>query len=676
MKATSPLRLYVLAVLCLPFAPLFCVMDVDVNIYAVGQGNGILVKGGNHAMLIDAGSSASRLTALFHNRAFRDGRLEGAKERYKIDNPKEQEKSLDNTEGNRETPPPAPSETSTAATPPTLSSALIQDTSSQTGESSSNATTPEAASTSPQTTPQERRKRPRNNMESPEESKSANSRPTKKARHKKEQVAYIEDLLRKIRSDLPDDPNDQSDAPRKYLQTIVVTHPDSDHYDLIPRLLEVQNRVKVDNIVLSGFYEDYENPRQNRFLTWLQQMQTEGLLTNAPLFTGTTRADGKQLDENGEPLEVYEQNYARAYHSYLSDTTEREQQIEEALQIFGGSTDPQNSNPFFEILSMNAGHDTAPVQPSEEDPPVSCINAESNVNSLVLRLSAPCLRNEQSEINRFVFCGDATERTWERIHKLFARRLKKDPRFLNTDYLLVSHHGSPHDGCTSKTMLKLLAPKICFVSAGRHKKCHHPGKEVIELLTGDESPLWQTKEHSMAYFGVHPTEAQKKKKKGHKKKPLCARRRDNITHALFSTFIHGDMHVPMHEDFQVAISYNKMPSVQAYQNDALQDFLCTLHGLPGVSFKIVEGKQATEAMQELEKEAQEDDEHIFVWCQALGQTGNVHPYLAEVQPNLDYIKREDFFDLPLQHFLYDAENKTFTQMCVDESNAVPMEIEE
>ncbi len=65
MKATLPLHLYVLAVLCLPFAPLFGVMDVDVNIYAVGQGNGVLVKGGNHAMLIDAGSSASRLTALF-----------------------------------------------------------------------------------------------------------------------------------------------------------------------------------------------------------------------------------------------------------------------------------------------------------------------------------------------------------------------------------------------------------------------------------------------------------------------------------------------------------------------------------------------------------------------------------------------------------------------------------
>ena len=82
MKATFLLRLSLFTILCLPFAPLFCAIDVDVNIYAVGQGNGVLVKGGGHAMLIDAGSSASRLTALFHNRAFRHGRLEGEKENF------------------------------------------------------------------------------------------------------------------------------------------------------------------------------------------------------------------------------------------------------------------------------------------------------------------------------------------------------------------------------------------------------------------------------------------------------------------------------------------------------------------------------------------------------------------------------------------------------------------
>ncbi len=56
MKATLLLRLSLFTILCLPFAPLFCAIDVDVNIYAVGQGNGVLVKGGDHAMLIDAGS--------------------------------------------------------------------------------------------------------------------------------------------------------------------------------------------------------------------------------------------------------------------------------------------------------------------------------------------------------------------------------------------------------------------------------------------------------------------------------------------------------------------------------------------------------------------------------------------------------------------------------------------
>ena len=51
MKAIFSLRFPLFIILCLPFTPLFGVMNVDVNIYAVGQGNGVLVKGGDHAML-------------------------------------------------------------------------------------------------------------------------------------------------------------------------------------------------------------------------------------------------------------------------------------------------------------------------------------------------------------------------------------------------------------------------------------------------------------------------------------------------------------------------------------------------------------------------------------------------------------------------------------------------
>lgn len=705
MKATPPLHLYVLAVLCLPFAPLFGVIDVDVNIYAVGQGNGVLVKGGDHAMLIDAGSSASRLTALFHNRAFRDGRLEGEKERYKIDNPEENnEEDSESATEHQAAPAPQLSNSksktvagktsgdrtaSVNATSPTLSSALVRDTSSQTEESSSSdsaSDTPPAGAKAAQassatTSSQDTNKRARDEQRDPnpraaKKPRVEKSKQAKQNVHEAERRAYIEDLLKKIRSDLPDDPKDQS---RKYLQTVVVTHPDSDHYNLIPRLLEVKHRVKVDNIVLSGFYEDYEDQHQNKFLTWLLQMQTEGLLTNAPLFTGTNRADGKRLDESEAPLSIGYRDYARAYNSYLPDRTEREEKIEKALQIFGGDPKKQKNKPFFEILSMNAGHarvematlPTKEKKPAKHKPSVYRANTGGNANSVVLRLTVPHTdidEADSSKKSRFIFAGDATEETWDHMQTSFVNILKSNPRFLETDYLLISHHGSPHEGCTSETIIKLLEPKACFLSVGRHKGYHHPGKAIIELLTDEESSLWRTKEHSMAYFGKRPD--------ANKKDRVILRRRDHINHALFSTLIHGDMHVPMHEDFQVAISYNKMPSFQAYQNDALQDFLCTLHGLPGVSFKIVAGKDFKDAIEELEEEACEDDEHIFVWCQALGQKGNVHPYRAEVQPNLSYIDDGQILDSTVRHFLYDAENKTFTQMCVDESNAVPMDTEE
>lgn len=81
------------------------------------------------------------------------------------------------------------------------------------------------------------------------------------------------------------------------------------------------------------------------------------------------------------------------------------------------------------------------------------IDAGSNANSLVLKLTVPRTgetEEDERKESRFVFSGDATRETWDHIYASFSDILQKNPTFLRTDYLLLSHHGSPHEGCTRK----------------------------------------------------------------------------------------------------------------------------------------------------------------------------------------------------------------------------------
>ena len=306
---------------------------------------------------------------------------------------------------------------------------------------------------------------------------------------------YMEETIEEIRGRFPQ----KKGAP--FLKTLLITHADQYHYNLIPDIFSATRGrcPKIGTLILSGFQEDYSED----FQKWIHNYKKHITKT---LFTG--RYDGG----SGERKEIgfREDGLARAYFSGMPHLTETEEQIDAAL-AFSSEEDA----PKLDILSMNAGHATEPSGL------VRIANTDKNTNSLVLRL--------QAAGRSFLFAGDAEEGTWNHVRANFYGK-END---LETTYLLVSHHGSAQNGATRKDILELLKPKACFLSVGRHKKYHHPHENTLTTLLSLPS-LLETDTHVVSYY------AREKEEFFHKRR--------HLNQAIFSTLNHGTLSMTLREE--------------------------------------------------------------------------------------------------------------------------------
>ncbi|MGB1230263.1 MAG: hypothetical protein ACPG7U_03765 [Holosporaceae bacterium] len=325
-------------------------------------------------------------------------------------------------------------------------------------------------------------------------------------------TTYKDNLVGNIRGFLPAFEDAQSNAPYKsIIQTIFVSHPDTDHYNWIPEI--VDESVKVNNIVLSG----YKNQYTQVFRDWLQKTLTPQ--RTKIIFTGTNEVDGQQ---NPKGLQQNNEGYARPYYSDMKgERTPLERAIEEALRV----ETEGNIGARIKILAMNTHH--APAV--EAGKPMRIANARKNASSTVLRLETFLVENAEasaqshlSQNKSFLFPGDAVEETWNHIKSNY----DQEDHLWQADYMVVSHHGSRADKATSKEILDLIQPKACFISAGRHNQCFHPALSTIKLLRKTES-LWKTDRHNFIYF------------KNKRQKMI------ETENAIFSTFSSGVTHVDM-----------------------------------------------------------------------------------------------------------------------------------
>lgn len=94
----------------------------------------------------------------------------------------------------------------------------------------------------------------------------------------------------------------------------------------------------------------------------------------------------------------------------------------------------------------------------------------------------------------FLFTGDLEKEGEDAI-------LKRYPS-MKTDYLKVGHHGSK--GSSSNDFLKVLKPKVAFISAGKDNRFHHPHKETLDRLIENHVEILRTdQEGTLRLTGTH-----------------------------------------------------------------------------------------------------------------------------------------------------------------------------
>ena len=509
--------------------------------FPCGQGNCSLFRLGKQAFLIDAGSGEFEYTGTYQDRARREKPLGDRltfNGRYELLEHEAWEKEIESRQ--QQTEDTSHNQDVDFSTVPRVKPSSSQETSVESLEVVKPSAQPASTDSEPSINAEQ------TGVKRPASDKLPGQPSRKKARANEPQTAqshpvtplasaanqsqpdsgYKEDLTGEIRGLLPDFEGAQSQTPyQSMIQTIFVSHPDTDHYNWISEI--VDESVKVNNIVLSG----YKNQYMKVFRDWLDKTLVPQQ-TNI-IFTGTNEADGQQ---NPKGLQQDNQGYARPYYSDMKgERTPLEKAVEAALRV----KTQGNIGAKIKILAMNTHH--APAV--EADKPIRIANTQKNASSTVLRLETFLVSGEVASAHSapaqnksFLFRGDAVEETWNHIKSNYFQK----EHLLKTDNMAVSHHGSHKGKATNKEMLDLIQPKACFISAGRHNNCWHPALSTVKLLRKTES-LWKTASHNFIYF------------KDKRQKMI------QTENAIFSTFSSGVTQVDMQptNPYVVNVEHNK-----------------------------------------------------------------------------------------------------------------------
>ena len=240
------------------------------------------------------------------------------------------------------------------------------------------------------------------------------------------------------------------------------------------QLAGIKENIPIKNIVLGGIKTDY-NAGTLSILDQLQALGTE------VIYTGSYDGQGNPYPDDFSTPWGTPNGYARSYSSFLPDSrSDIETKIENILDFEGTGLRA-------EILAMNAGF-------SQAGPGMRAFiqNPDPNVNSMVLRFIM-----EDTGGSSFLISGDAEHPTWSFIH---AMHVQHAPSYnLQTDYFLVSHHGSKESGATSAALLGLFNPQIFLLSSGA--MYNHPSWEALNLIS-DHLKIrhLQTGLHDITYY--------------------------------------------------------------------------------------------------------------------------------------------------------------------------------
>ncbi|OJX09818.1 MAG: hypothetical protein BGO77_00050 [Caedibacter sp. 37-49] len=268
----------------------------------------------------------------------------------------------------------------------------------------------------------------------------------------------IEDFITEMRImlELKRVPKGKELNPTIYVKTVVITHPDRDHYNWLTKLFRHEED-KIDFLIFGGlpshYYEDSDDRAQ--FNTWL----TQRILNDCKVFFPAVQYDPVKPLDMADPLkEVLEKEMKEEFspHTFFDDPTFSSLPFAQAFN-FG-------KNVIISPLSINPLHfgNIGEVIRSSND------KKDDNRDSIVLKIQC-------GEFSAMLM-GDATQATERRIKGNY----KENLAFLKSSFLLASHHGSAEEGCNSEKWIELVAPQYVVISNGWNKKYGHPRERAYE----------------------------------------------------------------------------------------------------------------------------------------------------------------------------------------------------
>lgn len=290
----------------------------------------------------------------------------------------------------------------------------------------------------------------------------------------KQKKRFIADLRRKILSSQhrssetcsSSDYEDESDSPPDYIRvkTVVITHPDIDHYGWIQALFK-STKDTIDHLVLCGHPLHYDMSGRLKFREWLNERFEEGTMVYFPT---VSRYPFTKQDELEDLLSQEDFSYQEAFFGRLDHKGSDKVDFGDAFSFSGSRID---------ILALNAMYFSRNSEKVEKWAEID----DDNVDSIVLQVFC----GESSAI----LTGDATGLVTKAIMDVNHARLEQ----LEANVLLASHHGSSTHETNDPVWIRATNPEYIFISNGHTQG--HPTLETYEACKKAERLQTMKKRH-------------------------------------------------------------------------------------------------------------------------------------------------------------------------------------
>ncbi|OJW47266.1 MAG: hypothetical protein BGO67_07480 [Alphaproteobacteria bacterium 41-28] len=265
---------------------------------------------------------------------------------------------------------------------------------------------------------------------------------------------------------------EEEENPPIYVRTVVISHPDQDHYGWLTKLFCEKND-RIDYLVLGGLPEHYDVSGKVKFYKWITARIANGTRVYFPAIQFEPIASMEEICIESEKCKNRERTYAPYLYANPQNSLEYFIQRDKPFEFQGKKEDhlSQAFNFGEEVqiypLAFNPSH-------FEDDGGILRFSdsQDDNTDSLVLKI--------EYGKSSVLLTGDATGLTMNKIY----HRYRYFPDFLKVNILCAAHHGSASHDSNDMELIKATQPEYVLISNGHMHD--HPAKRAYKNFKKSE----------------------------------------------------------------------------------------------------------------------------------------------------------------------------------------------